>query len=123
MSTIRVRRLNTDWEPVYGGGQKDYLTDADAVAQIIVTRLKLWLAEWWEDQKDGLPMIQKILGRPKTDKILIDRLIQKRISQTPYVTGIASFQSSFNSITRAYSCNTTVYTQFGLIAISNGGGQ
>lgn len=122
MSTIRVRRLDNNWDPVFGNGQNNYLTDVNAVMQIIKSRLQLWLAEWWEDQADGLSMIQKILGSTRKDKTLIDRLIQKRIMGTKYVTGIASFQSSFSSATRGYSCTVTVYTQFGAITVTNGGG-
>ena len=121
MSTIRVRRLDTNMEPVFGGSQKDYITDINAVMQIIRTRLGLWLAEWWEDQKDGLPMIQQILGKTRKDKTLADRLIQKRVLGTPYVTGLASFQSSFDSSTRAYSCSMIVYTSFGTVVITNSG--
>ena len=121
MSTIRVRRLDENWDPVYGNGQGDYITDIDAVSQILQSRLRLWLAEWWENTADGLPMVQKILGKVQKDKTLTDRLIQKRISETlpGIVTGIKSFVSTFEN--RIYSCTVYVNTIFGTIAISNGG--
>jgi hypothetical protein len=122
MSTIRVRKLDENWDPVYGDGQNDYVFDLDAVIQIIQTRLKLWLAEWWEDLNEGLPMIEKILG--KTDKALIDRLIQKRVQTTlpGIILKIKSYSSSFDSSTRAYSCTMHVDTIFGTIAVTNTGG-
>jgi hypothetical protein len=121
MSTIRVRRLDTNWDPVWGNGQNDYVFDVYALIQIIQSRLRLWLAEWWMNQEDGLPMIQKILGQRVKDKELIDRLIQKRIAGTVYVKSITAFSSSFDSNTRAYSCQSTVDTQFGTIVVQGGG--
>jgi len=119
MSTIRVRRLDANWDPCYGNGQKDYVFDIDAVVQIIQSRLRLWLAEWWEDQEEGLPMFQKILGRVRTDKTLSDQLIQQRIAETIYVTGIQSFSSSFDASIRAYTCQAVVNTQFGTVVVTN----
>jgi hypothetical protein len=121
MSSIRVRRLDKNWDPVWGNGQNDYVYDIEAVIQIIQSRLRLWLAEWWEDQKEGLPMFQKILGKMGTKKGLADRLIQKRIAETVYVKRIISFESRFDSSTRDYICQATVETEFGTVAITNGG--
>ena len=121
MSTIRVRRLDTNWDPKFGNGQNDYIYDIDAVAQIIETRLRLWMAEWWEDLEEGLPMFQKILGKRGSSQAVADRLIQKRIVETPYVTEIVAFESSFDVSTRAYICQATVNTEFGTITVTNGG--
>ena len=121
MSTIRVRRLDENWDPVYGNGQKDYLFDQDAILQIIQSWLRLWFAEWWENQTAGLPMTQQILGKMGTNKKLADRLIQKRIAQTVYVKRIVSFESNLVSSTREYECQATVETEFGLLTVTNGG--
>ena len=121
MSTIRVRRLDENWDPVYGNGQRDYLFDGDAIAQIIETRLRLWLAEWWEDRSEGLPMFQRILGVRGSTKAIVDSLIQRRISETIHVTGIQSFVSEFDSETRSYRCEASVYTIFGAILVTGGG--
>lgn len=121
MSTIRVRRLDTNWDPVYGNGQNDFLFDGDAVVQIIESRLRLWLAEWWEDLNEGLPMFQRILGVKGASKAIVDSLIQKRILGTKYVTSISSFESEFNVETREYQCLAKVNTSFGTILVSSGG--
>lgn len=121
MSTIRVRRLDENWDPCFGNGQNDYVFDGEAVAQIIESRLRLWLQEWWEDQDEGLPMFQKILGKMGSSQAIADRLIQKRILETPYVTGLVSFESSFDISTRAYICSAYVNTEFGTITVTNGG--
>lgn len=121
MSIIRVRRLDENWDPVYGNGQNDYLTDGNAVVQIIESRLRLWLGEWWENLDEGLPMFQKILGVKGSSKAIVDGLIQKRILGTEYVIGITSFESEFNVETREYQCLAKVNTQFGTIVVSSGG--
>ena len=121
MSTIRVRRLDENWDPVYGNGEDDYIFDVDAVMQIIKSRLRLWLAEWWENQTEGLPMFQQILGKLGTKKAVIDKLIQARIAKTVYVTRVVSFVSSFDPNNRSYECQAIVDTQFGRIVITNGG--
>lgn len=121
MSTIRVRRLDENWDPVFGNGQNDYIFDGDAVIQIIESRLRLWKAEWWEDLGEGLPMWQQILGVKGSSKAVVDQLIQRRIAETPYVKSIASFVSVFNSETREYQCQATVNTEFGTLLVTNGG--
>jgi hypothetical protein len=119
MSTIRVRRLDNNWDPIWGGGLNDYLTDADAVAQIIKSRMLFFKGEWWEDVSQGLPMWQSILGKMGSSKTIIDKLIIGNIKQCPYVVGIASFTSEL--LDREYVCNAVVNTQFGTIVVTNGG--
>lgn len=119
MSTIRVRRLDENWDPVYGSGQDDYLFDLDAVMQIIQSRLRLWMGEWWEDLNEGLPMWQKVLGKLGTSKIAADRVIQSRIATSPHVTNVVSFVSTFDVSTRAYRCEATVNTTFGQVTVTN----
>jgi hypothetical protein len=118
MSTIRVRRIDAEGEPAWGRGVSDYLTDIDAVAQIIKTRLLLFVNEWWEDVFDGLPLWQEILGQIGTKKEIVDRVLQERIMTTPYVQGIESLTSTL--IDREYECEIVVNTTFGqLIIVSN----
>jgi len=121
MSKIRVRRLDGNWEQVYGNGASDFITDIDAVMQIVQTRLRLWQGEWWEYQKEGLPMLQKILGKKGTVKSVADRLIKKRMIESPFVTKIVSFISSYNPNNREYTCLAVLQTEFGIITVTNGG--
>ena len=120
MSTIRVRRLDADYDSVFGQGKSDYIEDLDAVVQIIKSRLLLFKGEWWENTVEGLPLWQSILGAGKgNSKKVVDDLIQQRIIKTPYVTGIESLSSSYDASTRAYSFSAVVNTQFGAVGISN----
>ncbi|MBU1067774.1 hypothetical protein KKE60_08310 [Patescibacteria group bacterium] len=119
MSTIRVRRLDENWDPVYGSGVDDYIFDQEAVIQIIESRLRLWQGEWWENLKEGVPMFQRILGKLGTSKAVVDRLIQTNILGSPHVIGIVKFVSEFNSTSRGYECEATVNTEFGTLIVTN----
>ena len=118
MSTIRVRMLDANRDPVYGNGVDAYLFDIEAVAQIIQTRLMFYKGEWWEDTNLGLPMWQSILGQSGKNKTVIDQLIRKQIAETPYVNYIMSFTSTLEN--RVYTCQVEVATDFGTILVTNG---
>jgi len=119
MSTISYRRLDENFEPTWGQGQQDFISDTEAVAQAIRTRLLLFQGEWWLDTTDGLPLWQQILGT-RNSMQSITLLIQDRITGTPHVKSITSITPSFNSVTRQYSFVATVTTTFSTsITISN----
>lgn len=113
MELITYRRLDSAYEPVFGQGQKDYISGKDAVAQSIKTRLNLWLGEWWEDKKEGLPMMQSILGRMSRDRGQASLLIQRRIVGTPYVSSISKVSSSFNLSSRSFTFSCVASITFG----------
>jgi hypothetical protein len=113
------RRLDIDFDYVFGGGQNDFLTGVDAVAQAIHTRLLLFTREWWENLNEGLPMWTAILGH-RSSKDIIDGLIRERILDTPNVKSISNLSSIYNSSTRAYTFTCSVDTTFGALTINGG---
>jgi hypothetical protein len=118
--TISYRQLGPNSDPEFGQGSLNFLTDIYAVAQAILTRLRLFQGEWWEDLNDGTPVWQQILGvgnaQGRTQQISL--ILQQRVLGTPYVTGISNVQATFNSSTRAFSFYCIAYTPFGTVAIS-----
>ena len=114
------RSLDIDGDYRFGHGKNDFLNGVDAVAQAIMTRLKLLKGEWWEDLEDGLPLWQSILGM-RTPKAVIDRIIQERVLGTNNVTGISNLSSSFEADTRSYTFYCVVDTAFGQTVITNQG--
>lgn len=114
------RRLSSLGDYTFGQGKGNYLSGVDATAQAILTRLRLYLGEWWEDQEDGLPMWQSILGARTGSTKAIDRLIQQRILGTPNVTEIINLSSSLEARQYVFTC--TVNTAFGQVTITNQGG-
>lgn len=117
MSTLRVRKLDSNWDPSYGQGVDNYITDIDAVAQIIKSRLLLFYGEWWEDRKLGLPMWQSILGVSGNQRVVVDHLIYEVIAGTPNVSGVTNLTSTIEN--REYTFTATVGTDFGTIVVSN----
>jgi hypothetical protein len=117
---VRYRRLDSSWDYTFGNGKGNYLVGIDAIAQAIKTRLLFFQGEWWENLLDGTPMFQSILGASGSKKTAIDRIIQKRIQDTPGVLVVSSMSSSFAN--REYSFTASVDTDFGTLAVSNSGG-
>jgi hypothetical protein len=116
--TISVRRLDSNHDPVYGGGKQNFLTDADAVAQLIQTSLLLLQGEWWADLTQGFPLFQKVLGTSGNSSQVAALLIQQTIIAVPYVTGMAHVTLNYNSLTRTFSYFAIVYTQFGEVQVN-----
>jgi hypothetical protein len=118
MAFIQYLRLDTSNDPILIPDVS--LTDINAVAQAILTRLKLFQAEWWEDLNEGTPMFQSILGAsgsPKNQQAMTLALIE-RISGTPYVSGLQDISSRFDSRTRKFSFSATAQTAFGPVPVS-----
>jgi hypothetical protein len=122
MATITVRALSPTGDPLQGNGLNCFISDLDAVAQIISTRLKMFEGEFWLNTADGLPLFQQILGSSGSQRNLqvVIGLISQRITGTVYVTGISSTTANFQNRKLAYS--VTVETQFGTVYVSNSPG-
>lgn len=110
------RKLDANGDYVLGQNANGMLSDKEAVAQAILTRLKLLKSEWWEDQEDGLPLWQEILGKRNVEKA--NQEIKKRILETPKVKQITSFEAGLNNETRQYVFSAVVITEYGLITLS-----
>lgn len=110
------RRLDANDDYVFGSNRQAFLSETDAVAQAVYTRLKLLLEEWWEDTEDGLPLFQSILGaRTNKGKQAIDTIIQDRIRGTTNVTDLFDFSSSYDNETRQYTFRCQVMTIYGQV--------
>lgn len=107
------RRQTATGDYTFGQNNLDYLSQKEATAQAIKTRLKLLLGEWWEDTEDGLPLFQQILRQRNTAEGMqtIDLLIKERINNTPHVLEITAFKSWTEG--RAYKAEISVDTDFG----------
>jgi hypothetical protein len=119
MSTpVIVYRQLVSGEPAWGQGQDNLISNTDAVAQLIQTRLLLFENEWWANLSDGLPLWQSILGQTANVNA-ITLLINQRILSTPFVNGIESLTVGYDSANRAFSYTAAVTTQFGVVTVTN----
>lgn len=118
MATIIVRALDENWDPRRGSGLANFLTDADAVAQIIATRLKLLQGELFQDTTQGTPLFQSLLGHPTTPRA-VALILRQRILGAPGVIGINSMDVQYHPAGRAFTFAATVQTRFGTVSVSN----
>lgn len=118
MATITVRALDQNWDPRRGNGLQNFLTDVNAVGQIIATRLKLLQGEWFQNTNDGTPLFQSLLGHSTTVQGVAS-ILRQRILSAPYVTSINSLFVNYSAGGRAFTFTANVSTQFGSLTVSN----
>lgn len=122
MSTIAYRQLDANGDPLWGQGVANFLTDRMAVAQVVLTRLRLFQGEWWADTADGLPLWQSILGQGASARAQeqASALITARVLGSPFVVGISNLQTAFARPTRGpFVYSATADTQFGQLTVAN----
>ncbi len=111
---MRYRILDENLDMTFGSGQANfYIDNVEGIEQSILTRLKLWVGEWYLDTNEGTPYQQSALGTNKSTTI--QPAIRDRILQTDGVTGLQEkdFNYKFNPSTRQAEINATVSTQYG----------
>jgi hypothetical protein len=117
--TVIVRKLDSNHDPIYGNGIACFLTDLDAVAQIIETSLLLFQGEWWNDLTIGLPVFQSIVGQAENNRqAVIALLIQQVILSVAYVTAISNVKFLYTSANRSFSYACNVQTAFGTVTVT-----
>lgn len=113
---MRYRRLDVSGDMTFGSQQADFLRNTpETVAQAVITRLKLWLGEWFIDQSEGTPFQQAVLGKHTRNSI--EPAIRSRILETQGVSSIDSFDLSINADERIVTINATISTQYGAAAV------
>jgi hypothetical protein len=120
MATITYRKLDQNGDPMMGRGTANFVSDLEAVAQAISTKLKLFTNEWWENRNEGTPIFDDMLGSTNSSRPqLVAQLLKQRILETPYVLSVTQIDTSFDSTTRAFRFACQVTTQFGTVTLSN----
>lgn len=114
---MMYRKLDENGDYIFGRGSLDfYKDDPEAVAQAITTRLRLWLAEWFLDLRDGMPWNEQVLGT-NTSR-LRDAAIRRRILGTYGVHSIIAYKSNVNADTRTLLVEVAVETIYGQFFLS-----
>jgi hypothetical protein len=113
---MRYRTLDANGDYTFGQNGANFLVDSPAaVAQAILTRLKLIQKEWFLDQTAGTPYDQILGAGTESTR---DLAVQTVILETQGVTEIVDYASNLDPSTRAFTVAATVNTQFGQITIS-----
>lgn len=117
------RKHDADGDYTFGAGNDNtFLEGIDAVGQAIQTKLGLFKGEWWENENEGLPLLQEILGVRGADQHNAELLIVQRIKETPEVLGVSQVTSEYDPTDRTYSFLAEVSTTYGQLALQNEGG-
>ena len=69
---------------------RQFVTGAEATAQAVRARLRLFLGEWFLDVSQGTPWFQSILGKAPQDVAEIE--LKNRILSAPGVAQIRKFE-------------------------------
>lgn len=107
-----VRKLDSNGDMQLGQGSANfYSNSADGVAQMVYTRLKLWLGEWYLDTADGTDWFGKCLGKNTVDSALLE--IKRRIMATEGVSEIKNLSASIEPTNRWLSVQGVITTIYG----------
>lgn len=88
------------------------VTDGEAVAQGVLTRLRLFLGEWFLDVNEGTPWYQDVLiDTPDIRVIEVD--LKARILEDPRVLSLLSFDLEYDRATRGITLSFSAETIFG----------
>lgn len=107
---MRVRRLDESGDLVTRGQM--FLAGREAIAQTVVTRLKLFLGEYFRDVTDGTPWFQQILGKFENINA-VEAILRNRIARTQGVVRLLSFDLQFDLDARTLSVQSRVLTIYG----------
>lgn len=113
---MRYRKLDADDDYVFGGSSNNFLVNTpDAVAQAVLTRLRLLRGEWFLDTTAGMPWATAVFG--KNTQGTADAAIRACILGTTGVTEITAYSSSIDSTTRKLTVTATINTLYGSTTI------
>ena len=118
---MKNRRLDENWDYVFGHGKNDYLEGREAVGQAIKSRLLLLYGEWWEDREDGLPLFERILASSGAQSNIqaVDIIFAQRIANTTGVLNVVKYESELDRNKRIYNFGCAVDTVYGRLFVSN----
>ncbi|MDD2108953.1 hypothetical protein [Pseudomonas asiatica] len=112
---MTVRALDENGDIITRGQQ--FITGREEIAQTVLTRLRLYLGEYFRDTTDGTPWYEQILGKFQ-NLSTAEAALRARITNTPGVIRLTSFSADFDISTRKYSVTAGILTEFGLEEVS-----
>lgn len=109
---MRYRKLDSEGDMTFGNGQMNFLRDTpETVGQAVMTRLRLWLGEWFIDISQGTPYQEAVLGTGTSETV--EPAIRRQIIETEGVTDIESFSMVRDRENRTVTINAVINTLYG----------
>lgn len=93
------------------GASGFYINEPNAVAQSVLTRLRLWRGTWFLDENEGVPYIGGVVGRQSLASA--EGVIRRAILKTEGVTSIESMSITLDPDERSYKVEATINTIYG----------
>jgi hypothetical protein len=116
---MKYRKLDQNNDMTFGNQRADFYIDtAEGVAQAVMTRLKLWVGEWFLDVSEGTAYQQAVLGTGTRETI--EPAIRTRLLDTQGVESIDRFLVKINPTTRVVSIEATISTIYGQVTVTGG---
>lgn len=107
---MRYRALDPDGDYQFGRPNIFHVDTPAAVAQAVLTRLRLATGEWFLDAREGTPYDPEILGYGTQGTR--DLAIKNRIVQTPGVLELLEYASSVDA-KRVFTVTARISTIYG----------
>ena len=96
---MRYRKVDENGDSSFGNGQSDFLINTpEAVGQAVLSRLNLWIGEWFANTEDGTGWSTEVLGKGTSD--IYELMLRARVLGTQGVVSIISFDSTYDSDSR-----------------------
>lgn len=115
---MRYRTLDANGDYTFGQNGANFLVNSpEAVAQAVLTRLKLIQGEWFLDNTAGVPYNTEILGAHTQSTR--DLALQTVIPGTEGVNEILEYASYLNPTTRAFTWAATIDTDYGTTTVTS----
>lgn len=112
---MRYRKLSPTGDYTFGQGNANfYIDNVEAVAQSVLTRLRLAQGEWFLDVTEGTPYATQILG--VNTAATRDLAIKNRILKTDGVTELVAYASQLDA-DRNFKVQATINTVYGQTTI------
>jgi len=98
---MKVAGITSEGDFIFGRSLASYKTKSDAIAQNVVTRLRLFTDDWYLDVDSGIPWIELLGTRGNSDRIR--REVEKSVLQTDGVKSISKLEITEDSENRGLS--------------------
>lgn len=114
---MRYRKLDEHGDYSFGLGKADFLLNSpDTVAQAVLTRLNLWVGEWFANIDDGTGWTSDVLGKGNSG--LYEMMLRQRVLATPGVKSILGFQAIYAADSRRLTVYISLDTLYGPTTLS-----
>lgn len=116
---MSVRRIDqTTGEPVFGRKTSILPSGSEAVATLLIMRLKLMKDEWFINRTAGVGWLDQGSGEPRifgksADEQLLEAEVKRVTLETPGVASLLSYAQTFDRETRRASVMVSVSDVYG----------